>query len=78
MGGGGGGGGGWGPLDTRLGHMLAASLGRPPVLPSCTPTVASIDFTTEKFNDMFKGMIKGMMEPRCDPDGEVKAEDKEK
>ena len=66
MGGGGGGGSGWG--GRRGGH----------VLPSCTPTMASIDFTTEKFNDMFKSMIKGMGEPRCDPDGEVKAEDKEK
>ena len=64
--GGGGGGGGWG--GRRGGH----------VLPSCTPAMVSIDFTTEKFNDMSKGMFKGMTEPRCDPDGEVKAEDKEK
>jgi hypothetical protein len=63
--GGGGGGGSWG---RRGAHNV-----------QCTPMApAAVTLTKSDYDNMFKGMIKGMMEPRCDPDGEVKAEDKEK
>lgn len=61
----GGGGGGWMRRDA---HNVA-----------CEPmTRAAVPLTREMYDTMMKNMFKGMTESRCDPDGEIKDEDKEK
>ena len=55
----------------RGGHVMTTPCPTP-------PEMSAIDFTKEKFDTMVKGIFKGMVEGRCDPDKEIKDEDKDK
>jgi hypothetical protein len=68
----GGGGGGWDGMR-RSAHNTSTDN-------SCNPgpPPSSIPLTKETYDSVMKGLFKGMTEATCDPDSEVKDEDRDK